>query len=598
MTKTGRAPKSKRSTAKLEARVATLEALLDRARRTGEALRQVGMAIGASEDIDDLLALIVNTTTDVLDAERATLYLMKDGKLVSRIKQGEELREIIVEIGQGIAGHVAKTGRPVRVKDAYKDKRFDRKWDEKSGFRTRSIMAVPIRNHGGKTTGVLQVLNKRGGASFTPYDTEMLQALANQAAVSVDKDALFQRLRRSLNDLEILYELETKMSEAENVRDVARNAIVMTGRACDAAAGALLAEVDGDLSLYVVNLDRPEEVREVVVQSGEGVAARAMDAGELLRIEGKKKVKDPRRVRELLGIAVESALAMPLSHEGRAVGALTLYNTKGARPFSGQDVRMLKLVSANVTTELRVVESRRRRERAERLGSIGRLLSGVMHDLRTPLTVISGYVQLMEVAEDASLRAEYGTTVREQFEVISAMQRDLLAYARGETAMLVRKVYLGRFCESITTQFKPELAEAGIDLVVDLKHNGVAYFDEGRLGRAVGNLVRNAIEAMEEGGTLTVECGADDEDFVLSVTDTGAGIPKAIRSKLFEPFVTKGKTMGTGLGLANVKKIVEEHGGEVAVRSSKKGTTFTIRIPSAMRPHSLRAPMSERPRSR
>ena len=241
------------------------------------------------------------------------------------------------------------------------------------------------------------------------------------------------------------------------------------------------------------------------------------------------------------------------------------------------------------------MESRRRRERAERLGSIGRLLSGVMHDLRTPLTVVSGYMQLMEATDDSTLRTEYGNTVREQFEVISAMQRDLLAYARGETAMLVRKVYLGRFCDAIATQFKPELSAARIDLVVDLTHKGVAYFDEGRMGRAVGNLVRNAIEAMEgDGGTLTITCGCDDEDLVLTVSDTGKGIPKAIRGRLFEPFVTKGKTMGTGLGLANVKKIVEEHGGTVDVRSSKKGTTFSIRIPSAMRPHSLRSPMSDR----
>ncbi len=161
--------------------------------------------------------------------------------------------------------------------------------------------------------------------------------------------------------------------------------------------------------------------------------------------------------------------------------------------------------------------------------------------------------------------------------------------------MLVRKVYLGRFCESIATQAKPEVVEANIDLIVELAHNGVAYFDEGRLGRAIGNLVRNAIEAMEgEPGTLTIGCATDGDDLLFSVSDTGPGIPKAIRSKLFEPFVTKGKSMGTGLGLANVKKIVEEHGGTVTVRSSKKGTTFTIRIATAMRPHSLRSPHSER----
>ncbi len=594
-----------RATARLEARVASLEKLLARARSVGTALRQVGMAVGTNEHIDDLLTLIVNTTTTVLEAERATLYLLDDGKLISRVKKGDELEQIVVELGQGIAGHVAETGTVVRVKDAYKDKRFDPAWDKKSGYRTQSILAVPLFNHRGKTIGVLQVLNKRGARSFTPYDTELLRALASQAAVSLDKEALFQRLRtrneqlrqttdkleRSLRDLEILYDLETAMGRAESVKDVARNAIGLTAKACTAAAGALLAEVDGSHTLYVVNMDDPSTVRAVVVQLGEGIAGRAMEQERLLHIDDPKKLKDPRRVRELLGLRVRSALAAPLFHEGRCVGALALYNHRGAgESFSDQDMALLKLVSANVSTELRVVESRRQRERAERLGSIGRLLSGVMHDLRTPLTVISGYMQLMEITEDSALRAEYGRTVREQFEIIAAMQRDLLAYARGETAMLVRKVYLGRFCESIANQHKPELAARAVDLVVDVQHNGVAYFDEGRLGRAVGNLVRNAIEAMEEQerGTLTITCAADDEDLVLSVSDTGPGIPKGIRSKLFEPFVTKGKKMGTGLGLANVKKIVEEHGGSVEVRSSQKGTTFEVRIPSAMRPHSLR----------
>ncbi len=153
---------SKRSRAALEARVGTLEMLLERARNVGEALRKVGMAVGTSEDLDDLLALIVATTTEVIGAERATLYLLQDGKLVSRVKQGSELRKIVVEVGQGIAGHVAKTGKSVRVKDAYRDKRFDAAWDKKSGYRTKSILAVPIKNRG-VVRGVLQVLYKSDG---------------------------------------------------------------------------------------------------------------------------------------------------------------------------------------------------------------------------------------------------------------------------------------------------------------------------------------------------------------------------------------------------------------------------------------------------
>lgn len=574
----------------------------------GDALRRVGMAVGPSTDLDELLTLVVDTTTEVLDADRATLYLRDRDVLTSRVKQGRELATIEVAVGQGIAGHVAKTGRVIRVRDAYADKRFDPSWDEKSGYRTRSIMAVPICDHEGACIGVLQVLNKRGARGgralpFTRYDSELASALATQVAVSLDNASLIrrlvannavleqtkERLERSLRDLELLYELETAMARADTIEEMARHAIQLTARRCDAQAGALLHAAGGALTLYVVNMRVPDEVRPVVVRQGEGIAARAMESGKLLRIDHPSEVRDPRRVRGHLGITLQSAVAAPLGDAEHPIGAIALYNHTGKPSrFTEHDGALLKLVSANVSTELRVFESRRARERAERMGSMGRLLSGVIHDLRTPLTVISGYVQLMTVSEDTSLRAQYSAVIAEQFEVIAAMQKDLLAYARGETSLLIRKVFLGAFSESIARQFRPELEKHGIVLEVKLDSSGVAFFDERRMSRAIGNLVQNAIEAMRRGGgTLTLHFDRDGDDLVLGVGDTGGGIPKAVRSRLFEPFVTSGKKMGTGLGLANVKKIVDEHGGDIDVLSSRSGTTFRLIIKGAMRPRGV-----------
>lgn len=592
--------------------MASLEQALERARAVGSALRRVGMAVGSTSELEELLTLIVHTTTEVLDAERATLYLLNDeGRLVSRIKKGSELEEIVLEVGQGIAGHVAATGRPLRVRDAYDDERFDREWDDKSGFRTRSILGVPVLNSHGETIGVLQVLNKKVAKGrrpiFTPYDVELLDTLATQAAVSVDKANLIarlktrneelarasERLERSLRDLELLYELETQMGRADTVAELARSVITLTASACNAAAGALLHQPSGggDSMLYVVRLDEPDRVRAVAVQPGEGIAARALDQGTLLNIGSAREVRDPRRVRELLGLRVWSALAAPLVDADEGLGALALYNYQ-ERPcsFSEQDASLLKLVSANVCTQLMLLDSRRERERADRLGSIGQLLSGVMHDLKTPLSVISGYMQLMAMTDEATVRKEHAATVAEQFELIGAMQRDLLAYVRGETPLLIRKVYLGRFCESLARQFAPELENAGIELGLKIENKAVAYFDERNMTRALHNLLRNAIEAMQ--GTkrkkrLTLATARDEDDLVLVVKDTGKGIPKRIRGTLFDPFVTSGKKTGTGLGLANVREIVEMHGGTVDVDSSRNGTTFTVVIPNAMRPHAL-----------
>ena len=91
------------------------------------------------------------------------------------------------------------------------------------------------------------------------------------------------------------------------------------------------------------------------------------------------------------------------------------------------------------------------RERSERLTTIGRLLSGVMHDMRTPLTVISGYVQLMATATDAAQRAEHARLILKQFDLLSAMQREVLEFARGEKSVLVRKVYLQKFTRLVNS---------------------------------------------------------------------------------------------------------------------------------------------------
>ena len=163
------------------------------------------------------------------------------------------------------------------------------------------------------------------------------------------------------------------------------------------------------------------------------------------------------------------------------------------------------------------------------------------------------------------------------------MQRNLLAYARGETALLVRKVSIVAFMERVARHNEMVAADRGIEVELDLMERGIAFFDEDKMARALDNLVTNAIEAMSEGGTLTLSSVAEADDLVLTVQDTGPGIPRSIRDKLFEPFITSGKTEGTGLGLANVKAIVDEHAGQVAVKSSRRGTCFTLRLPGALR---------------
>ena len=268
-----------------------------------------------------------------------------------------------------------------------------------------------------------------------------------------------------------------------------------------------------------------------------------------------------------------TAIAVPLDGEkDQAVGAIALYHSRNEWGFSEDHRSLLRLISANASTAVRLLRSRLERERIERLSTIGRLLSGVMHDMRTPLTVISGYVQLMATAADASQRAEHAHLILNQFDLIRAMQREVLDFARGERTILLRKVYLSAFFNDIEKQLRHELADTGVELSVVVHDRSTARFDEAKMTRAIHNLVRNAIEAIGPGGgKIIIDVRRDEDSLVVAVSDTGKGIPPEIKDKLFQSFVTAGKRGGTGLGLPIVKKIVDEHQGSVTVSSSSGG---------------------------
>ena len=110
----------------------------------------------------------------------------------------------------------------------------------------------------------------------------------------------------------------------------------------------------------------------------------------------------------------------------------------------------------SASTAIRLQQAREAREREERLTTIGRLLSGGIHDLKTPLTVISGYVQLMQQAVSHEQRDEYAELILRQFDHISTMQREVLEFARGEKTILVRKVYLQKFFNEIKAAHGPD----------------------------------------------------------------------------------------------------------------------------------------------
>ncbi|HEY6723940.1 MAG TPA: GAF domain-containing sensor histidine kinase [Polyangiaceae bacterium] len=576
-----------------------LERALAREVRISTALKEVGSALGATLDLDDLLELILGKLTELIEADRATLYLLDEQRkeLVSRLVVGEQVRSIRIRVGHGIAGVVAQTGRPIRISDAYSDPRFERDWDVLTGYRTTSMLAAPLKNHLGRTIGVIQVLNKQQGAGFTDEDEAILAALSTQAAVAIDNSRLFlsliqknkqlldtkEQLELKVRHLELLFDLERATARATTLEMLATAVLSKLAAACHAQGASLLLAEDetGDLVQYTLALAEPENLGRVGVKAGDGFLASVFLDDEAVNVlDGRNDPRWKERVEGRFPFEVSSVLSAPLDGDEKPLGAIGLFSRSGGQPFSPEDGELLRLVSANVSTAVRLFNASRARERSERLTSIGRLLSQVIHDFKTPMTVISGYVQLMQDCDDTEKRAEYIEQILRQFDSLTSMQREVLEFARGERTVFVRRVYLKKFFSEITRQLEQEVQGRPVELEVRADPKIVARFDEGRVARAIFNLSRNAIEAMQaRGGRLTLTAGMDGRDLVIVVSDTGPGIPPEIEGRLFQSFVTAGKQGGTGLGLAIVKKIVEEHGGTVSVSSTSSGTRFEMRFP-------------------
>jgi signal transduction histidine kinase len=347
-------------------------------------------------------------------------------------------------------------------------------------------------------------------------------------------------------------------------------------------ASILLAQEEtGDLIQYTLSAADPSQLARLGVKAGEGFLAASLRTAETV------SVADPaghasfsERVEGTFEFQIDGVLALPLDGENKAIGAIGLFSKIDADGFGEEDAALLRLVGANVSTAVRLFNAKAAREREERLTSIGRLLSQVIHDFKTPMTVISGYAQLMADSDESQQRAEYCEMILKQFDVLTTMQREVLEFARGQRGVFVRRVYMRKFFADIQRQLELELEGKPIELELKVDPKLVARFDEGRVARAIFNLSRNAVEAMgASGGGLTIEARRDGGDLLITVSDTGPGIPEEIADRLFQSFVTAGKEGGTGLGLAIVKKIVDEHEGSVSASSTNEGACFELRLP-------------------
>ncbi len=587
--------------AALEAKIADLDNAARKAEQRADAIQEIATAVGSSLELDEVLQIILDRVTDLLEAERSTLFLLSDDRdrLESVIAQGTGETQIELEVGEGLSGWAARTGRSLSIKDAYQDPRFHKEWDESTGFKTEAVLCVPMRNLQRRILGVVEVLNKRGGGYFSTADERLLTALAGTAAVTIENAKLYSaavarnvelmdtqaQLERTLRELDALFEVEQEISNAIDLSGMLQEVLATLIGVLDAEAGSVLllpeeGSAESTLSFKAAVGEAASGVMRVRLASGEGIIGWAAANAEPVRVDD--VAHDPRhsaRIADEVEFPVRNELAAPVMDGDDCIGAISVLNRLGEDPFSDEDLKLLQLAAGQLGRAIVRRQEWDAEERQGRLATIGRMLSGVLHDLKTPMTIISGYVQLMARKEDSEERAKYARLVLDQFENMGAMTKEVLKFARGDSEVLLRKVYLNEFLGKLQENVERQVEGHKIGLSLSAEDQGAARFDETKVHRVLQNLVRNAIEAMPGGGRLSIGFSRDHDDLLITVGDTGDGVPPEIQDVLFDSFVTTGKKDGTGLGLAIVKQIVNDHGGAIDFETGPEGTTFSVRLP-------------------
>jgi len=264
------------------------------------------------------------------------------------------------------------------------------------------------------------------------------------------------------------------------------------------------------------------------------------------------------------------------------------FSTRVLRSGGGKPIGALVMFSD--VTELKEMELEMKR--AERMAALGSTAASIAHEIKTPLTSFKAFTELLpRKYSSASFRDRFIRTVLPQVDRLSVLVNDLLDFGRVRNPVL-RPTDINEVLKSSAELLGNTFQERGVKLAWKLSDIPTAQLDPDQVSQVFINIMRNAVDAMPDGGTLEISTdivkkafrakranGKVDQWIKISISDTGCGIPREDIDKIFDPFFSS-KPKGTGLGLAISYGIVRDHGGSISVRSEVGvGTTFDIFLP-------------------
>jgi two-component system chemotaxis response regulator CheY len=432
------------------------------------------------------------------------------------------------------------------------------------------VMKVLLTGQAGLDSAIYAI-NRAGLHRYVekPWEAEDLNMaihnLLTQHRLARELKEQHERLERKNRELRGLHDLGRRLASTVDPEA----ALPIALEAARSLSGAAVAA-----AVVVAEAGRPPRWEGLPAAPLDDQARREIEAS-LARLRAEGRVSGPHRCPPDLS-------ALPLHHSDVLFGWIFL---GGARPME-DDADLLSVLAGQVAASLNAARLLKERLASERLSTIGRMISALVHDLRNPMTAIKGYAGMFEQFDLSSERQkECARLIIEESDRMSAMIDETLEFSRGEKIRLhLSAVSVLDLAKSVGRLVEPAFSAKRLSFRTELTYGGQILVDVDRMKRAILNIASNAADAMEPGGVFTMSSALVADSVEISLADTGHGIPPELQSQVFEPFFTHGKARGIGLGMAITRKIVEEHGGRIRLESQPgRGTRFIVSLPAERR---------------
>lgn len=279
---------------------------------------------------------------------------------------------------------------------------------------------------------------------------------------------------------------------------------------------------------------------------------------------------------------IKAAICVPLTSHDTVYGVIYADASVQPMPFTPTHLQILSIVGQVAGASLENILLTEKQIHQERLAAIGQTVSATSHDMRNILMGISGGAELLELANEHQNweRAAKATRlIRNSLRRFETLVESLLTCAR-KTDLSLEATNLGALVGEVVESMEPEADKRRVRIRVENRLRDKIMLDGQQIHRVLLNLMSNAMDAMPDGGNLTVEVAAEEDANIVRVRDTGAGITPEDLSRVGQAFFTTKKGKGTGLGLAVCYRIMEQHGGRLQLESTPgEGTTVSLIFP-------------------